>query len=207
MNELGILTQSNIKYLGVQLADTIDLTLQHTVASIKPKNIKKRILATTPPTDMLHRALLIKSAIIPLYNHIFMALPYFNANVKAIFDEILSFLWTRQVDGQTKTKRRQVSKQRIFASFSVGGLQIPDPEHTIQGFQMNFLQKAFNRQHSELTVIPKIIHALLNCVGEPSLEFCVDTFSHTHFEKIGNSLETHSLLVSQAFHSIALFLK
>jgi hypothetical protein len=45
------------------------------MAAIDPKAIERRILATTPPTDMLHRALLVNLAFTPIYNHVFMALP------------------------------------------------------------------------------------------------------------------------------------
>jgi hypothetical protein len=43
--------------------------------AIDPKARKRHILATTPPTDILHRAMLVNVAFIPIYNHIFMALP------------------------------------------------------------------------------------------------------------------------------------
>ncbi len=56
------------------------------------KRIKRRILATTPPTDLLHRALLINTALIPIYNHIFMALPtqedYMNDNKDFTVDDV-----------------------------------------------------------------------------------------------------------------------
>ncbi len=44
--------------------------------AIDPKAIKRRILATTPPTDILHGAVLINMALIPIYKHVFMALPF-----------------------------------------------------------------------------------------------------------------------------------
>jgi hypothetical protein len=41
-----------------------------TMARIEPKLIKCRILATTPPTNKLHRATLVTTALIPVYNHV-----------------------------------------------------------------------------------------------------------------------------------------
>ncbi len=41
----------------------------------KPKLIQRRILATAPPTDVLHRATLINTALVTICNHAFMVLP------------------------------------------------------------------------------------------------------------------------------------
>jgi hypothetical protein len=49
--------------------------ISETLSKIDLKATKRRILATAPPTDVLHRATLINSALIPLYNHVLMALP------------------------------------------------------------------------------------------------------------------------------------
>ena len=61
IQETGIQTPNTIRYLRVQLGQT---TIEH----INPKAIRRRILATTPPTDLLHRATLINRALIPIYN-------------------------------------------------------------------------------------------------------------------------------------------
>jgi hypothetical protein len=41
---------------------------------IDTKTLKRRILATTPPTNILPRATLNNSALVPLYNQVLMAL-------------------------------------------------------------------------------------------------------------------------------------
>jgi hypothetical protein len=68
LQALGIETPENIKHLGLQLGQDIERTVTETMIKIDPKALKRRILATTPPTDLLHRALLIKTALIPIYN-------------------------------------------------------------------------------------------------------------------------------------------
>jgi hypothetical protein len=93
----------------------MDSTVEVTMAAIEPKLVKRRILATTPPTDVLHRATLVTTALIPVYNHVFMALPVEPRHTELLFSEILRFLWTKQVDGNTKQKRRLVAKRRISA--------------------------------------------------------------------------------------------
>jgi hypothetical protein len=103
------------KHLGIHLATTIEATIKATIEAIDPKAIKRRILATTPPTDILHRAVLINMALIPIYNHVLMALPVGKIYTDELQKEILKFLWTRQHEGQTKQKRRLVAKMRLGA--------------------------------------------------------------------------------------------
>jgi hypothetical protein len=102
----------------ILLGKTMDSTVEVTMASIEPKLVKRRILATTnttPTTDVLHRATLMTMAQVPVYNHVFMALPIEPRQTESLFSEILRFLWTKQVDGHTKQKRRLVVKKRISA--------------------------------------------------------------------------------------------
>ncbi len=75
LNQMGIETPETCKHLGLHLGKNIEDTMEVTMRNTEPKRIKRRILGTTPPTDILHRALLINTALIPIYNHIFMALP------------------------------------------------------------------------------------------------------------------------------------
>ena len=115
------------------------------MASINPKGVKRRILATTPPTDILHRATLINVALLPIYNHVFMALPVDRSYTDELQKEIQKFLWTRQLEGQTKQKRRLVAKSRLAAGLEMGGLGILSPENTVQGFQQNLIQKIYKK--------------------------------------------------------------
>jgi hypothetical protein len=75
LRHMGMTTPDNAKHLGIFLGKTMDSTVEVTMANIEPKLVKRRILATTPPTDVLHRATLVTTALIPVYNHVFMALP------------------------------------------------------------------------------------------------------------------------------------
>ena len=145
IRDTGIQTPDTIRYLGVQLGINMEETIKATIAHINPKAIKRRIMATTPPTDLVHRATLINRALIPIYNHVFMSLPITNQITTDLCTDITSFLWTKQREGQTVAKRRLVAKNRISASFGMGGLQIPDPQTTVEGLQINLLQKLFKR--------------------------------------------------------------
>jgi hypothetical protein len=62
LEQVGLALTNSAKHLGIHLAPTIEATVEATMAAIDPKAIERRILATTPPTDMLHRALLALSS-------------------------------------------------------------------------------------------------------------------------------------------------
>ncbi len=109
------------------------------MVAIDSKAIERRILATTPPTDILHRALLVNLAFTPIYNHVFMVLPITSNHIDELQKAVLKLLWTRQHDGQTKQKRRLVARNRPGAGLELGGLGVQPLENTVQGFQQNLL--------------------------------------------------------------------
>jgi hypothetical protein len=71
---MGIETPETCTHLGLHLGKSIEDTMEATMRNTEPKRIKRRILGTTPQMDILHSTLLINTALIPIYNHIFMAL-------------------------------------------------------------------------------------------------------------------------------------
>jgi hypothetical protein len=123
-------TLENTKHLGIFLGRTIYSTVAVTMAHIKLKAIKRYILAITPPTDILHIATLINVTLLPVNNHVIMALPVEPEHTEELDKEVLSFLWTKQVDGQAKQKRRLVAKKRVSAGLEMGNLGIPHTEST-----------------------------------------------------------------------------
>jgi hypothetical protein len=136
-----------MRHLGIELAKTIEDTVRTTMQKIDVKAVKRRILATTPLTDILHRATLINSAMVPLYNHVFMVLPVADEDMTTLHKEVLSFLWTRTNDSNSIQKRRLVAAKRLPASFDRGGLQIQHPSEIAEGLRLNLLQKV-QKDHS-----------------------------------------------------------
>jgi hypothetical protein len=145
LTQAGLAISLTSKHLGIHLAKTIEATIKATMEAIDPKAIKRRILATTPPTDILHRAVLIYMALIPIYNHVMMALPVGKPYIDELQKEVLKFLWTRQQEGQSKQKQRLVAKIRLGAGLEMGGLGIQSIENTVQGFQQNLVQKIYKK--------------------------------------------------------------
>jgi hypothetical protein len=81
----GFATPDSMKHLGIELGKTMEDTMRETLQKIDLKAIKRRILATSPPTDTLHRATLINSALVPLYNHVLMALSATETNLNPLY--------------------------------------------------------------------------------------------------------------------------
>jgi hypothetical protein len=125
LTRAGLAISSSTKHLGIHLAPTIETTIKATMEAIDPKAIKRRILATTPLTDLLHWAVLVNVAFLPIYNHIFMALPVDKTNTDNLQKDILKFLWTRTLDGHTKQKQGLVAKNRLGAGLEMGGPRHP----------------------------------------------------------------------------------
>jgi hypothetical protein len=108
LNEMEIQTPENCKHHSLYLGKNIEIMMDCTMRNTEPKGIKRRILGTTPPTDLLRRALLINTALIPIYYQIFMALPVHQETIKKLHQELLDFLWTRQEDGEKIQSRIQL---------------------------------------------------------------------------------------------------
>jgi hypothetical protein len=172
LGRAGLSLTNTANYLGIHLAPTIEATVEATMAAIDLKAIERRILATTPPTDMLHRALLVNLAFTPIYNHVFMALPVTSIHTDELQKAVLKLLWTRQLDGHTKQKRRLVAKKRLGAGLAMGGLGIQPIENTVQSFQQNLLQKIYRRvnQPANGSLLPRVLNKLLLRVHRPSVE-------------------------------------
>jgi hypothetical protein len=92
LQDKGFSTPTTIRHLGLELSTDIQSMIKETLSKIDLKATKRRIMATTPPTDPLHRATLINPAITPLCNHELMALPATEQDLQPLTKEILSFL-------------------------------------------------------------------------------------------------------------------
>lgn len=164
-------------------------------------------MATTPPTDLLHRSLLINMALVPLYTHVFMTLPIYTEQADSMFDEILSFLWKRHSDGNEVQKRILVSKKRISASYEMGGLQIPHPQQTIEGMQINIIQKIYRKKANKEqdTNVGLLLDHLLEYIQRPNLKMHVNKMGPLAWEKTGERMQDSNKIIAQAFQSVAKF--
>jgi hypothetical protein len=209
LEQAGLSLTNSAKHLGIHLALTIDATVEAMMAAIDPKAIEWQILATTPPTNMLHRALLVNLAFTPIYNHVFMALPITSNYTDELQKAVLKLLWTRQLDGHTKQKRRLVAKKRLGAGLATGGLGIQPIENTVQGFQQNLLQKIYRRvnQPANGSLLPRVLNNLLLRVHRPSIEDYVEQMSPQQWNLTTMRLERKNKMFAQAFRAVSTLLQ
>jgi hypothetical protein len=126
-NTEEFILESQLTQLGQQLA--------HTYMYIEPTATKRQIMATTSPTDAIHKATLITTALLPVYNHVLMVLPVEPHHTTQRFNG--SFGRSKWIDKQSKkTGSKETADSR-------GGnereLCIPCPDQTIKSFQQNLL--------------------------------------------------------------------
>jgi hypothetical protein len=203
----GFTMPENMRHLGIELGKTIEDTVHGTLQKIDVKAARRRILATSPPTDTLHRATLINSALIPLYNHVFMVLPTTEADSDPLHKEILGFLWTRTTDSVTTQKRRLVAAKRLPASFDKGGLQIQHPKDISAGLRLNLIQKCYKKiAAGKETMFIRIIEEMLRQKGRPNLTTHIESLGPTEWEKTANKIITKNRMVGMAFQSMADYL-
>jgi hypothetical protein len=118
----GFISPATIQHLGLEIASDVSATLRETLHKINMKAVKRCILATAPPSDILHRATLINSAMTPLYNHVLMALPAKSVDLQPLYKEMFpSYGQKRQM------QKRLIARKLLPASFGIGGLQIQRP--------------------------------------------------------------------------------
>ena len=204
IQQMGINTPDHIKHLGIHLGRSLDETVEETIRQIQPKAIMRRILATTPPTDILHRATLINAAFLPIYNHVFMAVPVSTEHSDALFKEVTKFLWTRQQEGQTVNKRTRVSKDRVSADIEMGGLKIAHPKELVKGFQQNLIQRILQKDTLNIpSLLPELLQGLLHRVHRPTLEQHIEHLGPVQWKTTGDSLLRENTMLGQAFLAMA----
>ncbi len=207
LQEIGLSTPDDLKHLGIRLCKTMIGTVTATIQNIDTKAAQRRILATTPPTDMLHRATLLNVAYMPLYNHVFMALPIPMEEENRIQQDIQKFMWTKTRDGIQLQKRRMISKKRLNASHAMGGLNIPLVQDTVQGLHANLLQKILkNGLKDEGNMLYLLLQDLLQRTNRPSLPEHVQRIGPTGWTKTAAKISPFNKLLAQAFQAVATLL-
>jgi hypothetical protein len=101
----------------------------------------KKILGTTPPTVLLHRALLINSDLLPIYIHVFIALPVHRESMKGYIKKYWISLWTRQQDEEISEKEDLWQMPEYLLALTRVALHVPHPSDTAEVYTSNLLQK------------------------------------------------------------------
>jgi len=204
----GIEIVQEIKYLGVKIAKEQHITVRNTLNDLETKTVNRRILATIPTNDMLHKSRLINTACLPIYNHVFMTMPIDTEQKDKIEKEILKVLWTKQKEGQTLRKRKQVAKYRMQGRYEIGGLEIPTIEQHAEGLQMNLIQKVYKKiKKGENTMLITIIEQLLQQKRCPTIIELVERVGPTGWRVVNEKVKNSLAILGQAAIAIAKILE
>jgi hypothetical protein len=112
----GMKTPDNVKHFGPNVGKTTESTVKVPSTHIESKLVKRRILPTTPPTDVLHRATLINTALVPVYIQ-----PCFHgtASQASAYRTVVPLKSLISLDQASEWSEK------------LGGLGIPHPDETI----------------------------------------------------------------------------
>jgi len=136
-----------------------------------------------------------------------MALPVDRSFTDELQKEIQKFLWPRQLDGQTKQKRRLVARGRLAAGLEMGGLGIQPPENTVQGFQQNLIQKLYKKINDpQGSLLPDILSKLLQRSNRPNLLDHVERLGPEQWIKTAARLQPKNMMLAHSFRSVATLL-
>jgi hypothetical protein len=98
-------------------------------------------------TDLFHKRQLIKSVVIPSFNHIFMSFGFCEEAASKLDSKVIKLFWTKKSDGEIKNKRGLVAKNRIAASCDMGGLQLDFTREIMMGLLLHGFQRLIRQVH------------------------------------------------------------
>jgi hypothetical protein len=137
----GIRVVEGFRYLGVQLRASYQGSMRETYASVCEGIAAKCDRIYSSNVDLFHKRQLIKSVVVPSYNHVFASFGPWEEACKKLDSEIMKLFWNRKVNGDIKKGRRLVAKKRIQASYEMGGLKMDLSTDTATGVMLNGLQR------------------------------------------------------------------
>jgi hypothetical protein len=137
----GIKVVRNFRNLGVQIHASYACSKEASYAVVEEGIKVKCDKINTSFVDLFHKRQLIKTGVIPTYNHIFMAFGLSKVAGDRLDKKIIQLLWTKKVEGQVKQGRRLVAKNRLGASYEMGGMKMDFSKETANELILNILQK------------------------------------------------------------------
>ena len=201
----GIKVVTEFKHLGLQIRPTYDETKQASYMAVEESTTNKCNRINSSFVDLFHKRQLIKTVVVPSYNHIYMSLGYCAESGQRLDNQILKLLWTKKINGQIKQGRRIVAKKRINASYEMGGLKIDFSRETAMGLLANMIQKQQNNRGEEenQSFINVLFKEYLREIDAPRLEELTNMSGPKIWKKYSKKLENKSPFFSQVLLAMA----
>jgi hypothetical protein len=164
----GIQVVDGFRYLGVQIRASYKDLRDAPYGAVYEGITAKCNRLYVNKVDLFHRMQIIKTVVIPLYNHIFMSSGPCEEACKKIDCEITKLLWNRKIGGEYKRGRRLVAKHRLDASHEMGGLKMDFTTEITNGLVLNGLQRI--RQQGRVEENKSFLSTLLReCLREANI--------------------------------------
>jgi hypothetical protein len=109
----GIKIVTEFKHLGLQIRPTYMEMLGASYAGVEEGIATKCNRINSSHVDLFHRRQLIKTVVMPSFNHVYMTFEYNAEYGQRIDNQILRLLWTKKANGVIRQGRRLVAKKRI----------------------------------------------------------------------------------------------
>ena len=206
----GIKVVTNFRYLGVQIHASYARSKEASYAVVEEGIKAKCDKINTSFVDLFHKRQLIKTVVIPTYNHIFMAFGLSEAAGDRLDKKIIQLLWTKKVEGQVKQGRRLVAKNRLGASYEMGGMKMDFSKETANGLMLNILQKMklqSDRPRNEQNFLYQLFEEKLREINSPNIKELFRIAGPKIWIRNGNKLKIRSPYFSQLCMAMANFMQ
>ena len=205
----GISEVDTLTLLGIKITNTVQGSREATFNHIDLKATARQMRISSKKVHMLHKRLLVQTALSPMYNHAFMALGSTPEGNKKIVDSIKAGLWTQNTGAETKQVRIQVSYKRIFAAYDMGGLNIPHPQQVNEGLMLNTLERLigkiqeFAEDEDKAPNIVRIFKGLLEYTECPDIIQAYKHGGYTVWQKIASKVNPHNHYLGSCLYAMA----
>jgi hypothetical protein len=205
----GIQAVDGFRYLGVQIRASYKESRNASYEAVHEGITAKCNKLYASKIDLFHRRQIIKTVVIPSYNHIFMSFGPCEEACEKIDREIIKLLWNRKVGGECKRGRRIVAKHRIDASYEMGGLKMDFTTEIANGLILNGMQRIRQqgREGIDNSFICKLMRELLRDANVLNLEELFKIGGPRIWTKVGNKIADSSPFFSHMCKAMAKMLE
>ncbi len=202
----GIPLVEGMRYLGLEIRSTYAESKTASFDAINEGIRAKYNRINSSLVDLFHRRQLIQTVIVPSYNHAFMAFGLCPRVEEDLDDKIINLLWTRKKDGRVTQGRRLVAKNRVSASFEMGGLKMSFTAEIVCGLLLNILSKLSQESSSpaeKQTFMYKYFQKILEGIHAPSWAELLQCGGQGVWQRLYNRLIGRSPFLAQLCRAMA----
>jgi hypothetical protein len=144
----------NIKLLEIKLGQIIEETLRNTWNKTDMKAVKRRIMATAPATDILHRAKLINRSLSPI-KPCLRSTDRTREGCGPALQRITTIPIVKNCQFRDNPEKKTLILEKTLSLPYKGGLEIQHPKDIAAGLKINLVQKLYKKRELIGTLLMK----------------------------------------------------